>query len=530
MASSAPFVFAAGEEDDALANYFTQTGTKQRERDCDGAVAQIHKIAYKVLYGDLSYTLEPTARAESTLSGAPGGAAAELKRRLEDAARHWARRFNWPAPPRSGPTRANDALPLGDAPGYCTPGGTGVSPPGPTGKPPVDVASTRNEIMCPQSVDPRTRNPGKKAMDIQGKAYRTYMKHVNDLNAINSVTTPWPGAAARPALGRRPYTNTTCWLCGTLIKYGRIGLSSSRTFPHYQCEHIFNPNNQNMTGKYVNKIPRWDASNDEWQKWLILTFREQGDLLLFYYFGPSHACCNEHKGDASLFTSGLQGRPAEFDRRAMRQVLIKIGKAVLDETNEDWNCDHMEGLDEELRNDYGSVVENWADQRVDNIQAEIVRHAEPCIRDIEAPHLATLRAVANLVDQNSGIKDKSVDKKFAKLPKESTEGSARMGKVKRTEAELRGAINTVAEVVSPGSGATPTFLSRRSPSILAEASAKLSPLPSPTPPTAGLFRKTRQKHTRVKRGRNRRRSRRRSRSGTRRRRRSRSRSTRTSGR
>ena len=90
---------ASEDDDPSLGTYFISKDTQQRKRDCDGAVAQIHKIAYKVLYGSaegpLNYDLQPSDRAkpwlvENASSGAGADPATELKDRLQIAALHWA--------------------------------------------------------------------------------------------------------------------------------------------------------------------------------------------------------------------------------------------------------------------------------------------------------------------------------------------------------------------------------------------------------------------------------------------------------
>ena len=427
--------------------------TYNRTRDCDSAVAQIHKIAYKVLYGGLHYDLVPNTRL-TTMT------AANLKVALINAAQAWADRFNWPAPGRPDPI---DAAYRAGAPGFCVPGGQAS-----TAAPPVTVTQRRNEVKCPLEQDPVP--PSRTGL----AARRNYMRAQQLVREISSPAAApgappggghW-GSAAAPMRARWPYTNTTCWLCGTLIKYGRIGVPAGpHTNPHYQCEHIFNPADQNVLHQYITKIPEVmpasasaanvAASNHAWEQWLVQNVDNEAFLLIFYNFGPSHTCCNQWKRQVSLFTIGWGERQAEFNESGLSQVLESIARSAEARgrgqwARNSWNCNDLDGLKTDIRDAGG--INQWVAKRINDIKRDIVGPTGPLVASIGRwPMSALAQAARGMLIEGSVVD-------------EATASAARSRSPTRTGA----AVARAAQAVAQAQGAP-----ARSLSVLGEVATRL---------------------------------------------------------
>ncbi len=339
--------------------------TDERNRSCDGAVAQIHKIAYRVLYGDNNYTLE---------SNDGDYKDDQLKQELIKAATHWAMMFNWP-PPQPDGTRGNPTwspAPFATHPdvgknavgkGYCSDDGNDTINPG--------LYKVSNERTCPGNWSPK-----------------------------------------------KEWTNSICWICGTRIK---------QPPGQYQCEHIFNPVDQNLTNEYIAKanIPtgepitssalknardalttakarekkKWQGAldrDDEWKLWLKERIKNRLSLLFFYFFGPSHTCCNQKKSQNHLF-SIING---EFDQDTTKMWLKRIATDASNPPSTGLiKCDELNDLKTIISYEGGKTPEEneelWVNRRISQLQTGLVKQVGPIWKFLADRDLNGLMAVAN---------------------------------------------------------------------------------------------------------------------------------------
>jgi hypothetical protein len=408
--------------------------TYNRTRSCDDAVAQIHKIAYKVLYGGLNYNLMPNPRLTNMSD-------ADLKIALIKAAKAWADRFNWPAPGLPDPIGA--AYQAG-APGFCVPGGhsSGTAPP------PEDVMQNRNEVKCPLAQDPRPKPPPKGATRAARQNFEQRQQRVLEISSPAAAGVPaggghW-GSAAAPMRAQWPYTNTTCWLCGTLIKYGRINVPAGRgSNPHYQCEHIFNPADQNVLHQYIMTIPEVmppgasavnvAASKHAWEQWLVQNVDNEAFLLIFYNFGPSHTCCNQWKKQESLFNIGFVDRNPLFNEFGLTKVLKSIASSAMARGRGQWarnlwNCNHLDGLKTDI-NVEGSI-NKWVAKRINEIKRDIVGPATPLVASIsEWPATYLAQAARGILTDGSVLNEATAASARARSPPRRHEDVERAARV-----------------------------------------------------------------------------------------------------